>query len=192
MRFLRFTPRNYNSAMVNNKTVFVTVGTTEFNELIASIDCIEFLKCLKGLGFNKINIQIGRGSYEPSLLLLKGSEYEMQIDFYRFKPSLETDIASADLIISHCGAGSILEAVMKKKMLVVVINTSLQDNHQTELSDALTSRNYCLSTVSNELISSLYKISNCNIINFSNCNSFPINNPNYFNDVLNKMYEFDG
>jgi UDP-N-acetylglucosamine transferase subunit ALG13 len=39
----------------------------------------------------------------------------------------------ADLVISHAGAGSVLEALHAHKSLLVVVNDSLMDNHQTEL-----------------------------------------------------------
>ena len=42
----------------------------------------------------------------------------------------------ADMIISHCGAGSVLEAISLRKFLIVVVNSTLQGNHQTELADA--------------------------------------------------------
>lgn len=89
---------------------------------------------------------------------------------YRFKPSLEADMRYADLIVSHAGAGSIMEGVSlcaeedqeleaaaetveesgmmkatetrKKKKLAVVINSRLMDDHQTELADAMGTRGY--------------------------------------------------
>jgi len=38
-------------------------------------------------------------------------------------------IKSADFIISHCGAGTILEALRLNKSLLAVINNSLMNNH---------------------------------------------------------------
>lgn len=49
---------------------------------------------------------------------------------------------NASLIISHAGAGSIMEGLSLEKLMLVVINSSLMDNHQTELAYALSKRQY--------------------------------------------------
>ncbi len=43
-----------------SKRVFVTVGTTQFESLIKSIDSIEFLQLLVNQNFDEILVQIGR------------------------------------------------------------------------------------------------------------------------------------
>ena len=80
---------------VGHKRIFVTVGTTSFDELIKTIDSEEFLRAVRRAGYDSIVAQIGRGTYVPTT-----------IDYYRFKPSLDDDFAAADLVISHAGAGS--------------------------------------------------------------------------------------
>merc|ERR1712096_56405 len=90
----------------------------------------------------KTVFQSGRGAYEPSLSTEEdgddgvGSGWELsgvEISWFRLKPSIAEDMRSADLVISHAGAGSVLEALEARKLLLVVINDSLMDNHQMEL-----------------------------------------------------------
>ncbi|CAO3567607.1 unnamed protein product [Mortierella alpina] len=52
----------------------------------------------------------------------------------------------ADLIISHAGSGSILEALRLKKKLIVVVNEDLMDNHQQELGSALHEQKHLVCT----------------------------------------------
>ena len=47
------------------------------------------------------------------------------------------------MIISHAGAGSILEALEAQKLLLVVINDSLMDNHQMELASKMRQLGHC-------------------------------------------------
>ena len=44
---------------------------------------------------------------------------------------------AASFIISHAGAGSIMEGLSLEKRMLVVINADLMDNHQFELAHAL-------------------------------------------------------
>lgn len=48
-----------------SKRVFITVGTTEFNDLIRTIDTKEILKELSSQGYTELIIQIGKGEYIP-------------------------------------------------------------------------------------------------------------------------------
>lgn len=137
--------------------VFVTVGTTEFDQLIAKIDeeSSTFVDILTALSCQKLTIQIGRGIIEPrklpGLCVAKGIQYEC----FRFKPTLSKDMESSDLVISHCGAGSILEALSLGKPLVVVVNETLQENHQSELAYELSANNHCIATVPSALLQDL-------------------------------------
>mmetsp|Transcript_24888 Transcript_24888/g.28773 ORF Transcript_24888/g.28773 Transcript_24888/m.28773 type:complete len:227 (-) Transcript_24888:60-740(-) len=164
-----------------NKRLFVTVGTTKFDPLIESTTNSSFIKRMYSYGYNRFIIQYGKGIpplkeyYEKatSTSTEKSSSISFQHDgikfeIYTFKPSLEEDMQNADLIISHAGAGSIMEGMehcrrrnksnsssitriaskncnnfpKDKKKLVVVINDQLMDNHQCELAQALEKRGY--------------------------------------------------
>jgi len=115
------------------KRIFVTVGTTNFEDLIKIIDTEEFQRmAYETLGTREILAQIGNGTCEP-----KTRYRGIDVKFYRLKPDIKEDMASADLILTHCGAGSVTEAMKSNRPTVAVVNDKLMDNHQTELSEAL-------------------------------------------------------
>ena len=116
-----------------DKTVFVTVGTTSFDSLIWCVTKNETLKVFKKLGFGKILLQIGRGEFQPP----SGETEGVNIEFYRYKDSIIEDMKNADFVISHAGAGSVLEALEQGRPLLVVVNEDLMGNHQTELATQL-------------------------------------------------------
>ncbi|KAI1898193.1 hypothetical protein AGOR_G00069830 [Albula goreensis] len=115
------------------KTVFVTVGTTSFDELIESVTSQEATQILSDLGYEKLVLQVGRGSVVPGSDSCGG----LFVDAFRFKDSIAGDIRDADLVISHAGAGSCLESLGAGRPLLVVVNDRLMDNHQLELAKQL-------------------------------------------------------
>lgn len=115
------------------KKCFITVGTTRFDRLCEVILTSAILTALKKLGCEEITFQIGNSATEPGEFKKEG----IKLALYRFKDSIETDITNADLVISHAGAGSCLEALEAKKSLLVVVNEDLMDNHQLELAEQL-------------------------------------------------------
>lgn len=114
---------------MNEKSVFVTVGTTQFDKLISTVTSPEICKKLKSRGYGKLTLQIGKGEVVPSSSKING----LTIEHYRYKTSIIEDIQNASLVISHAGAGSCLETLGAGKPLLVVINEDLMDNHQLEL-----------------------------------------------------------
>uniref|UniRef100_H2ZD32 UDP-N-acetylglucosamine transferase subunit ALG13 n=1 Tax=Ciona savignyi TaxID=51511 RepID=H2ZD32_CIOSA len=114
-------------------SVFVTVGTTSFDELVETITSRPLQKALQRRGYNKVTIQYGRGNYEVKDV----SSADYSVQGFRYKDSIAGDIANADLVISHAGAGSCLEVLGAGKALLVVVNEKLMDNHQIELAKQL-------------------------------------------------------
>ncbi|XP_003970264.2 UDP-N-acetylglucosamine transferase subunit ALG13 homolog isoform X1 [Takifugu rubripes] len=115
------------------KTVFVTVGTTKFDQLIESITSPENVQILKDRGYERLVLQVGKGSVLPTA----DSCPHISLEAYRFKSSIAEDIERSDLVISHAGAGSCLETLGAGKPLLVVVNDTLMDNHQLELARQL-------------------------------------------------------
>uniref|UniRef100_A0A3Q3VNA0 UDP-N-acetylglucosamine transferase subunit ALG13 n=1 Tax=Mola mola TaxID=94237 RepID=A0A3Q3VNA0_MOLML len=114
-------------------TVFVTVGSTSFDDLIESVTSVESVQTLKACGYERLVLQVGRGSLLPSADICP----HISLEAFRFKNSIAEDIKRADLVISHAGAGSCLEALGAGKPLLVVVNDKLMDNHQLELARQL-------------------------------------------------------
>ena len=56
---------------------------------------------------------------------------------HEYVANLDTLISGAGLVISHCGAGSVFEALSLGVRLLVVPNPILMDNHQAELASLL-------------------------------------------------------
>jgi len=140
--------------------IFLTVGTTSFDALVQTVDSAEFLQLAKRCGCRSLVLQTGRGTFKPQYLSSEECErHGVSFECFRFKPNLGEEMAAADLIISHGGAGSVLEAISLRKLLLVVVNDTLQDNHQVEIADAMTSRSYCLQTLPGVLLRTLEHIS---------------------------------
>lgn len=140
-------PSSSNNKHNNNKTVFVTVGTTLFDKLIQGVTAPAALQWMYQQGFRNLIIQYGKGQ-KPTTTTATLDHHDDDDDdaitmmlknarCYDFASSLQEDMQQADLIISHAGAGTVMEALRMKKKLVVVINTDLMNNHQTELASAM-------------------------------------------------------
>ncbi|KAK0068534.1 UDP-N-acetylglucosamine transferase subunit ALG13 [Biomphalaria pfeifferi] len=93
----------------SRQRLYVTVGTTKFDSLITEITSSHILAALKKLGFCEVILQIGRGDYIPEDI--ESSANTPKVSYYRFKDSTASDIAQADLVICHAGAGSIMDAL---------------------------------------------------------------------------------
>ncbi|KAM8954456.1 UDP-N-acetylglucosamine transferase subunit ALG13-like [Pelodytes ibericus] len=115
------------------KSVFVTVGTTSFDQLISCVSSEQMVTILQDLGYDRMLLQIGSGKIEPKPY----STTKFTVEVFKYKESLAEDLKNADLVISHAGAGSCLETLGEGKPLIVVINENLMSNHQTELAKQL-------------------------------------------------------
>lgn len=115
----------------------VTVGSTQFDRLMAYIDHPSFLAALERLEISECIIQKGRSSYPFQCLHQQDHHAPVRCTIVDYKPFLQDDIAEASLVISHAGAGTILEALKAHTPLVVVPNERLMSNHQLQLARSL-------------------------------------------------------
>lgn len=104
--------------------IFVTVGTTHFDALIEAVDAL----IDQGLLDGPVLYQIGSGKYEPR-----------HGEFFRFKPSIDENLESADFVITHGGA-TVFSLLGQHKRFVAVANTSLDGNHQARFLAFLAAR----------------------------------------------------
>ena len=185
------------------RSMFVTVGTTEFDQLITKINSEMFLKCLEQSRITRLVVQIGRGTLEPMYLVENCAHFGIAASFFRFKGTLNDDMQASDIIVSHCGAGSILEATAMGKPLICVVNSSLQDNHQTELSGAVDALNnpFLRATDPTNLLQAIRELvdaikgfdsSATSLHRIYEADIFPIHNPDLFPSILSSsMFDFE-
>ena len=107
--------------------IFVTVGTTKFEELVKEVDKIALT--IK----EKIIIQIGKGTYKP-----KNCEY------FDFSSDLNQYIKKSNLVIAHGGAGTTFEVLNQGKKLISVENPDVNDSHQWDLISQLSKESYAI------------------------------------------------
>ena len=79
--------------------------------------------------------------------------HQLHVKWYRFQQSLLPDMERADIILCHAGAGTLLEALSvsnindtvarrQPPIINAVINSSLMNNHQSELAEELEKRKH--------------------------------------------------
>ena len=109
--------------------VFVTVGTTEFDELIQVVD----QTCGNQQGLQVV-AQVSRSSIHKPV----------NIDYFEFSNDVASYIDKADVIITHAGAGSVYSMLEKGKKIIVVPNLSRVDSHQIELANHVEKNNFAI------------------------------------------------
>jgi len=99
--------------------IFVTVGTS-----LPHDELVEMMDRLVGDGKikDKVIVQRGAGKYAPK-----------NIEHFRFSPSLDEYYNNAEIVISNCGAGTIMENTTKGRKLIVIQNPDIIGGHEWEL-----------------------------------------------------------
>jgi beta-1,4-N-acetylglucosaminyltransferase len=127
------------------KSVVITVGTTKFDDLIdfLNANACELCEVLRGQGITSITLQYGN-SIEPTNFtnLSKVIFGEDNVQVFKFKSLLSQLFTSETLLISHAGAGTIMEGLRSGATMFVVINERLMDNHQLEIAERLARDGY--------------------------------------------------
>jgi UDP-N-acetylglucosamine transferase subunit ALG13 len=99
--------------------IFVTVGTSlPHDALIRKIDDL----VSTGVITDEVIAQRGNGEFIPK-----------HIKSFRFKKGLDEYQNRAEIIISNCGAGTIMENITKGHKLIVIQNPDVTGGHEWEL-----------------------------------------------------------
>lgn len=93
------------------KHVFVTVGSTRFDALVDAVRTDAVLASLHKRGVSSLTVQGGEAvkQYSPEQLqaiTASGSKYEIDVEAWAYKPTLQEDYQRAHLLISHAGTPS--------------------------------------------------------------------------------------
>ncbi|KAF7233881.1 hypothetical protein EG68_12578 [Paragonimus skrjabini miyazakii] len=167
------------SVDVNTLLTFDIIRTTSFDKLIEVTNNPSFYAALSWLGYTDLVVQFGGGVIVPSppsqasiddvaaSSHLVGSSangcqteslHMLRLRAFRYKDSLDGEISSSSLVISHGGAATCLQALTPfgSRRLVVVINDSLSGNHQEELALTLARGGHAVVTSPERLLSLLW------------------------------------
>lgn len=107
--------------------ILVTVGTTDFDDLVRAVD-----KIAPELS-EDVCMQIGKGRYLP-----KNTEW------FRFDNNMVKQYESASLIIAHGGAATTFEILHLGKKLISVDNKDIKDMHQMDILRRLSKDRYLI------------------------------------------------
>lgn len=161
-------------------TLLVTVGSTKFDALIERIFSEDVVTLLTKLRFNQLIVQAGASSYDKHKVY--SLREKISIDVFDYKSSLLQDIEEADVVVGHAGAGTCLEVLRRNKRLILVVNESLMDNHQSELANQLVEDNYVVKSSISDLLDNLEKICDSG----TKLEKFPPSNPSKFEEIFNE------
>ncbi|KAI0636901.1 hypothetical protein C8Q77DRAFT_532261 [Trametes polyzona] len=189
-------PRTYRTVprLAARMHVFLTVGSTRFDALVHAALAPPVLDSLRAKGYRSLDVQCGNSAFDPALFSQPAPDHwqrsdgGLDINVWRFKPSLKDDYERADLIISHAGilpfpalscpsagcptpfpspgSGTIIDVLRLGKPLIVVPNPTLLDNHQEELSDALASLGHLRSSTVADLPRAIETLDTAQLVPF--------------------------
>jgi beta-1,4-N-acetylglucosaminyltransferase len=171
--------------------VFVTVGSTKFDALLQATVSEPVLTALHTKGFVQVVLQRGNSdldldcgaSTRDSLTIRKAG---LDIETWKFKPSIHDEIERADLVISHGGSGTILHVLRSGKPLIVVPNPALMDNHQEELASRLDSLGHLRATSVDDLPTTIESFDKTTLV------PFPAFDGSKFRRLVDEMMGFTG
>lgn len=105
--------------------IFVTVGTTRFDDLVEAMD-----KIAPNLE-EEVVVQVGNSEYTPR-----------NCTYFTFDDDLFKYYERADIVVAHGGAGITFEVLNLGKKLISIDNSYVLDGHQRDLLGRLSQDEY--------------------------------------------------
>ena len=68
---------------------------------------------------------------------MKNAQKFIDAEVFDLTPKFDDYVSNSSLLIGHCGAGTILDAIKLNIPAIIVSNEGMMHNHQRELLDAL-------------------------------------------------------
>ncbi|KAJ2464042.1 UDP-N-acetylglucosamine transferase subunit ALG13 [Coemansia sp. RSA 2337] len=155
-------------------SVYVTVGSTGFDELVMAVCTRQFLRSLAARGFRQLCVQCGSSEDLFTPPSTESGAFGIAIESFDYTSSPQRFIEQADLVICHAGTGSILEALHSRKPTIVVVNHQLMDNHQSEIAQELSRYGYLVSTEASGLADAVASGAYSKLIPYPNADPQPI------------------
>lgn len=134
----------------------LTVGSTKFSSLVQAVVQPGVCAALRQrFGIKRLYVQHGtaevvappEATLLPALPTAAGADAShptqqwscggLLVEAFPYRPCLDAVIRGATLVITHAGAGTILEGLQAQQPLVVVPNRQLMSDHQLDLAEAL-------------------------------------------------------
>jgi len=105
--------------------IFVTVGTTAFEGLIRAADELGVVE--------EVVVQKADGGYSPS-----------NCEYFDYSDQFDQYIEAAEIVVTHGGAGTLLQLIGGGKRVVGVANDERDDLHQSDLLGKLSDDGYII------------------------------------------------
>ncbi|PAV23675.1 glycosyltransferase family 1 [Pyrrhoderma noxium] len=169
--------------------VLLTVGSTHFDELVNECLSKSVLDVLQRRGVSSFSIQCGKYDIESRLGknadgVWRLQDAGIQMEIWRYKPTLNKEYNRADLVISHAGSGTILDVLRLRKPLVVISNPTLLDDHQSDLASELDKSGHLKASTVKSLAADL------ETFDFNSLKPFPKMEPTKFRSILDEEMGF--
>ena len=91
------------ASLFGTMSVLVTVGSTGFDLLVQAVISDAFLDAIRRKGFARLTVQCGNSRTMHGTDHHSFNSRGIDIELWRYKPSIQAEMQKSDIIISHAG-----------------------------------------------------------------------------------------